>query len=140
MLKNKRGFVKIIEAFVALLLIVSVVIILINTNRDDSQGISKDVYKIENSILQNIQLNDSYRDEILIETGPFPLNAPINIENLINENIPSSLNCQGRICEFDGICDLSTEPNKEVFSQSVVISSNFDSYDPKIVKLFCWRK
>ena len=73
-MKNKRAWIKIVEAFVAILLVVSVLLIVLNEGYIEKNDISLKVYEIELSILREIQSNNSLRADILnIEKSELPV-------------------------------------------------------------------
>ncbi|MAH03416.1 hypothetical protein CMI39_01370 [Candidatus Pacearchaeota archaeon] len=140
---EKKAWVKVVEAFIALLLIASVLLIVIDKGYITKKDISPKVYEAELSILREVELDDNLREDIL------KINLPMNWENesfpksvkdRINERTPSYLECVAKICEMDKICALDEYLNKDIYAQSVVISANLEIYSPRQLKLFCWRK
>lgn len=169
-MKNKRGWMKIVEAFISILLITGVVLIIVNKGYLNKTDISKRVFEIESSTLKEIERDDDLRKEILnadndsisdndveleshlndiLEVGNSP-KFPSIIWNKINEKILlkySFLECYAKICELNKICALTKYPvkskGKEIFSQSIAItthSSSSGDINPKQLKLFCWEK
>ena len=140
--KNHRGWIKIVEAFVAILLIAGVLLIVINKGYIGKKDISSQVYDVEISILREIQLNDTLRNDTL-NAEPVPVkwnDFPPNIKNKILARTPNYLVCEAKICEMDAICKLDEYPEKDVYAQSVAITAALETYDPKQLKLFCWVK
>ena len=140
--KNKRAWIRIIEAFVAILLITGVLLIVINKQYIEKRDVSSEFYKIEISILREIQLNDSLRKSILdIETLPVDWdNFPQNVKEKIISKTPHYLNCEAKICAIDENCMLNKSLEKDVYVNSVMIAANLEVYSPKQVKIFCWKK
>ena len=62
--KDKRGWIRVVEAVTAVLLILGAVLVILDKGYIAKTDISEEIYKIENSILMEIQLNDSMRNEI----------------------------------------------------------------------------
>ena len=54
-MKNKKGWLEIVEAFTSVLLIAGVLIILAGNFRADTQNFSSQVYDLEHAILREIQ-------------------------------------------------------------------------------------
>jgi len=142
-MKAKRGWIRIVEAFTALILIMVVFLIFINKGvvKGDS---SKDVYEIQIRIEREIQTNENLRNLIInIPFQQLPLrleNFPDEVKQKIIQETPSELVCEARICELDKICVLENYPKKEVYVENVAITANQTNYSPKQLKLFCWRK
>ncbi|MAG79031.1 hypothetical protein CMI40_01500 [Candidatus Pacearchaeota archaeon] len=140
---KKKGWVKIVEAFIALLLIASVLLIVIDKGYIGKKDISSKVYEAELSILREIELDDNLRDDIL--NSNLPINwdnesFPQSVKDKINERIPSYLECNAKICEMDKICALDKYIDKDIYTQSIAISANLEIYNPRQLKLFCWDK
>ena len=139
-MKNKRGWIRIVEAFVAVLLIAGTLLIVINQGYIGKKDISKEVYEIETSILREIELNDNLRTEILNAAVPTE-NIPTEVNNKIQSRAPEHLGCQSKICKMNEICVLDNlDIEKEIYAQSVVISANLEVYNPRQLRLFCWER
>jgi hypothetical protein len=147
---KKKGWLKIVEAFIAILLVASVALIVISRNAG-TRDISGRVYEAEISILREIQLNNSMRISILATQIPTSdsgvesdnENFPSMIKTKIIQRTPGYLECKGKICASEDSCFLSnTGDIKEIYAQSVIIivASGFTTYSPKQLKLFCWQK
>lgn len=139
---NKKGWIEIAEAFIVILLIMGVLLIAINKIEVSKTDFSSKVYGVEIAILREIQLNDSYRNEILSATD-LPIewddaNFPVEVKQRIIKRTPSYLTCIAKICVPEDPCYLTSYPIQDTYSQSVVITSNLQVYDPRQLKIFCW--
>ncbi len=150
---------KIVEAFVSILLVVGVLLIAINKGYI-GRDVSLDTYEAELSILRGIQVDDTLRNDILIsnksgyDSGldesalPIPWEEFDNngermlqgVKDKINAQIPSNLECKARICELDDACLLEETMHKEIYTQAVTIVANYAVFSPRQLKLFCWLK
>ncbi|MCK5043827.1 hypothetical protein KAR52_02395 [Candidatus Pacearchaeota archaeon] len=144
MIKNKKGWIKIVEAFVAVLLVTGVILISINQGYIGQKDISSEVYEMELSILREIELNDTLRNYIL-NVIELPANwddesFPQEVKNKINARTPNYLNCEGKICEISDTCDIEKYFDKNIYAQSVTITTTLTQEEPKYrkLKLFCW--
>ena len=142
--KNKKGWIKIVEAFIAILMIVSVLTIIVMKDlviKDD--GYDR-IYEEEFYILQKIQLNSSLRQDILGAT-PIPiestnLNFPFEKDSIFASTALKTFNCSFKICVPNEECVLGNSPaEQEVFGKSIIINSNLTVYNPRELALFCWR-
>lgn len=145
MIKEKRGWIRVVEAFVAILLIAGVLLIVVNKGYIGKKDISKQIYDIEISILREIELNDSLRNEIL----SLPLGEDsviVTEENLPNTYLkikgrpPEYLECKAKICKLDKICIWTEDVGKDVYAEAVAISATNNVYSPRQLKIFCWKK
>ena len=143
--KNHKGWIKIVEAFVAILLVMGVLLVVINQGNLEKKDISSKVYDAELLILREIQLNDALRRDILNSGAP-PIewaNFPPSVKNKIIDRTPNYLTCVGEICAMDKICKLGVYPEKDVYAQSIAITTTLDTPEEqrlRQLKLFCWAK
>ena len=143
-MKNKKGWLNIVESFVAILLVTVVFLVMFEKNRLSNDDISNRVYETENNILGGIQINDSLREDIIsMGNESLPLEYqyfPADLKHEINSSIPSYLECEGKICILNENCELSNEQEKSVYAKSTIISSTMQEYSPRQLKIFCWEK
>jgi hypothetical protein len=147
---NKRGWIRIVEAFFSLLLIAGVFLIVYNKGYIGGDDISSRVYDLQLSVLREIELNDNLREQILCT--PLPCGSllpevgiededesfPEDVKSKIDERIPDSFICRSKICEINEICELNEYIDKDVYAQSVVIAATLEIYSPRQLKMFCW--
>jgi len=140
-MKNKKGWIRIVEAMVSILLIAGFLILLINNPGKVEKDVSTKVYATENAILREVQLNSTYRTYILGigETSVEFENFNINLKNHITSRVPEYLNCTSKLCDFDinPACDIGSL-EKDIYVRSVMIAADSTTYDPKLLNIFCW--
>jgi len=147
-IKNKKGWVKIVEAFLAILLVAAVVIIVVeNTNvrKEDSE---KRISDAQILVLRDVQLNNTLRQDIVNTNGEIDWDDeefPQPVKGRIEERKPVWLGCVAKICGPVSECVLSDETindlelrGENIYTQSVMITSTIEEYEPKVLKLFCW--
>jgi len=142
-MKNKRGWIRIVEAFVAILLVMGIILVLLDEGQIKKQDSSEEIYEIENLILRNIQENNSLRQEVLDSELPINSSNPsfsVLINNSINKHKPSYLNCFAKICEINKNCIYENNFELDVYVRSAIISADLNEHKPKQLKLFCFRK
>jgi hypothetical protein len=145
---NKKGWIEIVEAFIAILLITGVLLVVINRNSSQSSDISDRVYNSEITIIREIQLNDTLRNLVLsVTNAQLPsewTNAsfPSEIKNRITSRTPNYLNCIAKICNPSDPCYLTSYEAKDVYSQDSILSATQTqtAFSPRKLKLFCWAK
>ena len=144
MKKNKKGWIRIVEAFVAILLIAGVLLTLINQGYIAGKNPAEKIYSFQLYTLREIELNDDLRNIILnIPNKNLSLesdnsNFPPEIKNLIYSRMPNYLECKSKICPAEEICSLEKYVEKNVYAQAVIISANLTLYAPRQIKIFCW--
>ncbi|MCK9596065.1 hypothetical protein M0R19_02695 [Candidatus Pacearchaeota archaeon] len=144
-IKNRSGWIEIVEAFVSILLVVGVLLFVIGKGYIGKKDISDEVYKIEVAILREIETNDTMRQDIL-NANPVPVkweenNFPKSVYNKVIERTPNYLNCSARICNIDDLCSLEEEKEGDIYAQPVIISTTLEQ-EPlyRKLNLFCWMK
>ena len=145
MRKNKKAWIRIVEAFVAILMVTGVILIIINKGFVEKEDISATVYDVEIAILREIQLDDSLRNDIL-NVMILPMewdhdNFPSRIKEKIIDRMPNYLDCEAKICDMNENCELNEYPKKDVYAQAVAITTTLQSPPGtlfKQLKLFCW--
>jgi len=150
-MKDKHGWIEIVEAFVAVLLVAGVLLIILNRGYFQRSDISDQVYNVQVSIIREIQTNDSLRQEIANAPG-LPVEweepeFPSDVREKIITRTPNYLKCVGKICELnpDIPCSLSggsleESAGKDVYSESGVISAILGQQVYRQLNLFCWTK
>ena len=154
MFNRKKAWIKIVEAFVAILLIVGVLLFVINKGYIGKNDSSEKIYEIQKTLLRAIELDDDLRTEILIakcsdsgclknnpinyDDSDFPDDTKTKINNFFQDY--PYLECSSKICELDEICTLNYYQEKNVYAQSVAISATSSTYAPRQLKIFCWEK
>lgn len=147
LISNKRGWIRIVEAFIAILLIAGVLLVVINQGYIGKRDISEQVYKVEIAILREVELDDGLRGDLLnlpediipLEWQDFDDNGLDKVKKKIVDRTPDYLDCVAKICALDEICYGKGLPaNKDIYSQSVAIVANLEKYSPRQLKMFCW--
>jgi len=138
--ENRRGWIRIIEALIAILLIAGFLILIIDNQEKGVKDISSKVYITENAILKEIQSNSVYRTYIFTITESVEFEGfNVDLKNHITSRVPEYLNCVGKICDFDydPNCNIDSL-KKDIYVRSVMIATDLDTYNPKLLKIFCW--
>jgi len=137
-MKNKKAWLRIVEAFLAVLIITSVLLTVIVNQPRESQ--SEEIHNMQRLILQQIALDDSLRADVL--SG-----VKTNIEKFVNGMKPALWNSEIEICKIEDACGMKVFPEeavgKEIYAEEILISSTPEKYDSdsiKKLKLFVWIK
>ena len=131
--KNKRAWLRIIEAFLAVLIILSAVLIVMSKNKPVNLESSEDVYNKQRQIL-DIIVNDNFIREDIMN------NNVQKVNDSISGMIPQSWGFATKICEINDICNAETPNDRDVYSSEAIIASTLNIYDPKKLRFFVWRK
>lgn len=142
--KNRKGWIRIIEVFVAILLITGILFVVIRGEYSKQTNLASKTSETEIAILRDIELNNNLRSEILGATPPiewenFETSMP-DTRTRINELIPNYLECEAKLCALEDVCVLDEYTGEDVYAESVVIAADLNTYNPRQLKLFCWGK
>ena len=131
---NKKGWIRIVEAVFAIMVIFGGAIMLIS-DVGEKVDISEDVYDTQRYILDIIANKDELRNDILVGRTK-------NINEYIQKNIPSSWGFTTNICNVDVICNENTPIDKDLYVSDTIISSSLSNSKASTKKLrfFVWRK
>jgi len=142
-MNKKASWIRIAEAFISIMLIISILTIIVKNNYPNKGDASSKIYERETAVLREIELNKTLRGEIL-DLNSLPVewggNFPENVKNKINEETQDYLECEAKICDIVDSCELDVYPEEEIFVQSVFIAGNLTKYAPRQLRLFCWMK
>jgi len=140
--KGKAGWIRIVEAFVAILLIAGILLTVLGNGTIKGTDRSSSIYEFENGLLKEIQLNDNLRDDIS-NANPLPINwtdmtikTPA-LKDKIQFETPSYLTCEAKICLLSDDCTPDTSIEKSIYARSVAVTGEIDN---RKLKLFCWEK
>ena len=89
--KSRRGWVRVVEAFLAILLIGTIIILVIEQN-SGGDDISSLVYQDQLAMLRTVQLNDTLRSSVIrataIPVSTDDANFPADVEAALNNKNP----------------------------------------------------
>lgn len=139
---NKHGIIRILESFLAIILILGATTIIFakfSNNNLESQNIISN----QRAILEQLSSNAELR-YIVINTDTnngdgVSESAPQEILDYISQRLPAGYNYEVKICEMNSVC-ASSNYHQQVFVEEKIISSNIDSYAPKKVKMYVWKE
>lgn len=138
---NKKGWIKIFEALIAILVIAGVVFIAINQSQEEKGSIFLRIHNDQITILRDIQLDNSLRTEIIGTFGTVEwVDFPTQTKARIIAKTPNYLMCEGKICASDNLCLPLNSEEKDIYAESIIISATNTEYNPRQLKLFCWEK
>jgi hypothetical protein len=132
---NNRGWLRIVEASIAILIIFSVLLIINNRNQFPQDD---DLTRLITPMLEEIARNVTLREKIVNQGVAVEPELRIFVGNRIKQ---STIKYDVVICNIDTICSLATFPQdaESMYASERVISSTLNTYGPRKVKIFLWR-
>jgi len=131
MMRNKKGVLRIIEAVVASLIILGVLLFVVLPRYSVDNPFEDSVYDLENSILDEIERSEDLRRYVLDENV-------VELQNFLNRKLSGNFKGKVKVCGVEAVCIVEVPYNKDVFVKERVISSTLEEYSPKKVVLFVW--
>lgn len=133
---NKRGIIRIVEAVVAIMIILGVMLIISEKKTEKN---TNELYGFISPLLEEIAQNLSMREKIIQEKE----NAIPEIMEFISERAKNTnLDYSVRICGLSEQCGLEKYPSQkgDVYALDRVISSTISNFAPVKVRIFAWVK
>lgn len=128
-MKNKKAWIRIAEAAIAIMLLASVILVLIGKEAE-KQDIGEAMYKLQHNILDEASRNDTIRSAILSQNI-------LQVNTFIRERLPAGMNFTIRICNIPEVCEADL-PGKEIYVDDILVSSILQQYQPKKLRFFVW--
>ena len=144
---KKQGFLRIVEASIAILLITGVVLYVISQRGSGNVKLDSKIFEIEDTVLKEISRNADYSDKIVAYniTNPSADDKYFleQLENdVVKQKIPQGFSFALNICELNSACPLPTTypaENVEIYSRSTPIAATLEKYSPKQLRIFIWK-
>jgi hypothetical protein len=142
--KEKKAWIRILEAFFAVILIMGILLVVINKNLPTKEY-SKETYIQTKKILQEIEFNKNLRKDI-INVEPLPITwknfkskGLKNVRDKIIEKTPNYLNCSAKLCEIEEECVTTILSTRNIYTNAIGIYAINSKYSPRKLKLYCWE-
>ena len=135
---NKKGYLKTLEAVIAVIMVVIVSYTLIPRPTQVSPDVPLIVKGAQTLIDQSIQFNDTIRKSITGLHDPAILSE--GIQAIIDKHIPPGYAYTCAICSNPGKCLACTPLDKSIYMTDIIIGSSDTQQNPKIVRIWFWKE
>ncbi len=137
MMKRKRGWILIVEAVLAVLILFGFLFTAIGKQAQQTKPADKGeyLYSVVNDLAIKVENDDMIRMYVLEGEGN---EEEINniLEGMTNENVTSCISFVDETCQPNQF-NLEKE---EIYSAEIIIATNSTSYKVKKLKIFIWEK
>ena len=151
---NNRGFIKIVEATISVLIVIGVILVISSGSRQYLDVSNTDNLQL---ILDEISENSTLRDlifaEQLTESKPkslVELNEELknNVSSLINRRLSPEIKFEFIVCkDLEKLCSLEKYPldaegvilSKERIISTTINQEGFDIKEARKIKIYVWR-
>lgn len=137
---DKKGFLRILEALIAIILLLGLIFYLTPKKMKDEGKVPRNVEEMQQFILKEVSYNTSFRDCVLNSEGgscrvSFGCRADVN--RFIKNNIPNTFDYQCEICKTSVSCMSETLPlDKSIYADSSLIGAE----NSKVFRVYMWSK
>jgi hypothetical protein len=147
MVANKRGWIRILEATIAVMIVAGVLVVVYSRQVD--RGVGPDEYfsSLQKQILMDISSSSNLRLMVLNDDE-------VGVSSFVGGEIPDAFGYYVRVCDLGSTTDfckiddvgvVADIKDKNVFVEEVIVSADLGNgvaaeYDPKKVRLFVWEK
>lgn len=144
---NKKGYIKTLEAVIAIIMIITVSYTLIPKSMEkppEPPLIVQDSMKFVN---QKIETDEYTREKIVpyeggINTWVSDEENPFSrLTSFVNQSVPIALyDFSCAVCSSPSLCIINTPINRNVYTTDVFIASGGGERNPKLVRVWLWEK
>lgn len=129
-MKNKRGYMKTLEAVFSVILMLIIVLTIISFNKASSEEVPNEIQNLQDIILGEIQNDETLRDLVKDNEGQ-------ELKSRFSDDIDSNqLDYDIQICEdIDNCGPLDSINDYDVFVDSIIIHKDGDNF---LVRLYIW--
>lgn len=136
-IKNKKGWIKVLEAFISIVLLLGLLFVILST-QERKKGDEIHMIKIE-KIIEEIRIDETLRNEVIAQSNlPIHSNQSGFSQTLKNFIGSKDYNgCSMGICKSTDSCDLLENVKGEVFTKESFFVGNDELFSPRKLKIFC---
>jgi hypothetical protein len=136
---NRRGWIRIVEASLAVLIVLGVLIVINSGNKSTK---TLDLTEKIPPLLDEIASNQTLREKIVNSDDSNVASVESELKAVLAKRIDNPLlDYTVKICPItDSFCSLSPLPKEEIYVGERIISSTLNQINPKRLKLFIWTK
>jgi len=144
-MKNKRGWITILEATIAVMLVSGVLVVVYVRQGTDDSPVQDYIFSLQRQILSDISARSDLRTFVLEENE-----TALNV--FVGSKVPSAYRYSLKVCRLESdtdFCRLNTTEvietrEKDLFAEEIVVSSELGNgtnplYEPMKVRLFIWE-
>ncbi len=144
-INNKRGWITVLEATIAVMLVSGVLIVVYVKQGTDDSSVQDYIFSLQRQILADISARSDLRT-LALEENETALNV------FVNSKVPLAYRSSLKVCRLGSETDFcklnSTEVietrEKDLFAEEIVVSSELGNgtiplYEPMKIRLFIWE-
>jgi hypothetical protein len=134
---NKKGYIKTIEAVIAILIILGFIYVVTPKQNLPKETTPQNIESAEDFIINQVLYNSTYRDCVINDNR-------LCIDNFIKKNTPFGCYYQFEMCNTSTSClqelGIVLPIDKSIYSKNVLISQENNQIKPKVFRVYMWEK
>ncbi len=130
--KMKKGFIRSLEAVIAIVLFLLVFYTFLWSPVAQTTTIDPVQYSLQ-AVAGRVLYNETLRQDVL--SGDY-----ISLDGLLAENLPQTYSYSYVVCHQANCIAEQIPPNKEIFKEDVYITSTYSSVSPAILRMYAWKR
>ena len=133
-MKNKKGWIRIVEAVIAIFLLLGVLLVIYSQHQVKEDSFDY-VYSLQKKMLDEIAVDSDLRQKVLVGDED-------SLRDFARVSFPHNFEVHVKICNLDESCKPALPEDKEVFVEERIISAELGMTEflPKKVRIFVWEK
>ncbi len=136
---NNKGFIKTLEAVVAIMLLFTFIYIILPKTIENSGTTPDNVKSVENFVIKEMLYNSSFRDCVFTANNDFcPTQGSCDIQGFLANKVPYGYDYACEICNQVQTCI----PAEAIpFDRNIYVDSvYFIKETPKVLRIYLWEK
>jgi hypothetical protein len=134
---NKKGFLRIIEASVAVVIIMG--LLFVYSTRGAGIAQDPDWSQKAREILEEASRDPAVRNEIIAYQPSSGFPPTFIFDAFVSARIPGHLNHEIRICDMEQVCGMRNYVSGNVYVGERVFSASITAHSPRKVRIFIWE-
>ena len=139
MVMNKKGYMKILEAVIAIVILILFVTVIIIEQQEDKLKVPQDIYLLQGAVTNLIKEDESIRQNVILGDVVAVKLAIDSADFIPTSNYAYELT----LCNVAAVCadieSLGLPTDKEVYAENFIISSTLQQRQETLVGFYLWR-
>jgi hypothetical protein len=149
---RKRGWIRILEATIAVLIVSASMIVVYSQHPTSSQDTEDYIYGLQREVLSDIGIDRDLRLKVLrVKEETSDDSNYVDLNNFVNDSLPEGFGYLLRVCELNSsdACKMNTASyvytmEYDIFVEDIVVFAELgdgsgEVFSPKKVRLFFWE-
>lgn len=129
---NKKGYMKILEAVIAVVILLLFVTVLVIKEQESEPRVPQDISLLQDAVVDGIKVNNSLRGCVL------DLNVDC-VNDSIYSVVPPAYDYTLYLCQLPCSGDVTVNLDQPIYAESFIIASDMTRKQETLVSFYLWR-